>query len=72
MEQEMSPKCMMASLSYAGLAVNSCRTVLMANPGHKVELSYQGKERGLRIAFVMPEFVSGIFYYKKFTVKWLK
>jgi len=65
MEQEMSPKCMTASLSDAGLAVKSCRTVLVANPGHKVELSYQGKERGLRVAFVMPEFVSGIFYYKK-------
>jgi hypothetical protein len=51
MEKEIPPKCAMASTLYAGLAANSCRTVLMANPGHKVELSYQGKERGFRVLF---------------------
>jgi len=51
MSEEISPKCKVASLLYAGLAVNSCRTVLMAYPGHKVVLSYQGKERGSRVHF---------------------
>ncbi len=64
MAKEISPKCKVASLLYAGTAVKSCRTVFMAYPGHKVELSYQGKERGSRVHF-MPEFVSGIFLFSK-------
>lgn len=42
MEKEMSPKCMVSSVPYAGSAVKSCRTVLVSNPAYQVVLSHMG------------------------------
>ncbi len=42
MEKEISPKCMVFSVPYAGSAVKNCRTVLMGYPACQVVLSHLG------------------------------